>query len=248
MFDINGKRVIDQGPATIGIIKKAGLTLSAYSVKENEPIVKKNEPIAERVIYGIDTDGNGFDIGLLVGQPYERETGEWACPVAAIGLNFPLREIVGVDSWQALNLGLRLMRTIVGLFVESGGKLYWAKGDRQLSLDELFWPEPKTEAEIPQADDPISDEAQIRVDALSEAELKSIDDAIIAGSSTQWRKVARVVATAMETVGSKGIPDGFYAQRVYRLVVAGKLESQGKLGYMRFCEVRLAGTETATTG
>jgi hypothetical protein len=37
----------------------------------------------------------------------------------------------------------------------------------------------------------------------------------------------------------KPLPDFFYTQRVYKLVKEGELTSQGKLGHMRFCEVRL---------
>ena len=41
------------------------------------------------------------------------------------------------------------------------------------------------------------------------------------------------------------VPDGYYAQRVALLVDSGKLESQGNLEYMRFSEVRLAGSQSA---
>jgi hypothetical protein len=93
----------------------------------------------------------------------------------------------------------------------------------------------------PDPDGDLSDEQQARVDQLSDEELRKIDDALLSYCSFQYRKVARVVGTIlMERDESyKGIPDIFYSQRVTKLVESGRLEHQGRLGYMRFCEVRL---------
>jgi len=48
-----------------------------------------------------------------------------------------------------------------------------------------------------------------------------------------------IVATVMhsEMQSTCSLPDTFYAGRVYKLVEDGLLESQGRLNYMRFCEV-----------
>ena len=75
---------------------------------------------------------------------------------------------------------------------------------------------------------------------LSETDLKEIDEALLSNISPQWRKVARVVGTTMNSINNKvkGIPDIFYAQRVIKLVENGILESQGNLKRMRFSEVR----------
>jgi hypothetical protein len=61
------------------------------------------EPIAESVIYAVDKDGRGFDIGLQIGRPYQTDLphGDWACPVALIGLYRRLADMHGVDSLQA---------------------------------------------------------------------------------------------------------------------------------------------------
>lgn len=92
-----------------------------------------------------------------------------------------------------------------------------------------------------QPDPPLTGEAQGRIDILTSDELQRIDEAILANASTQWRKVARVAGSAMSTnLGIvPDIPDVFYADRVRKLVAAGKLESQGNLAFMRFSEVRL---------
>ena len=48
------------------------------------------------------------------------------------------------------------------------------------------------------------------------------------------------IVTHDETQKAAELPDMFYAQRVYKLVEDGLLESQGRINYMRFCEVRIA--------
>ena len=87
----------------------------------------------------------------------------------------------------------------------------------------------------------MTDEQQERVNRLTAEEIQNIDDALMAGASTQFRKVARVVGIAM-AVGSdnfKLVPDIFYASRVRKLVEEGRLVSEGNLEFMRFSEVKL---------
>lgn len=97
------------------------------------------------------------------------------------------------------------------------------------------------EPETPLPDGGLSDEQQARVDKFSDEELRTIDEALLSNCSHQYRKVARVVGTTMmeRDESHKGIPDIFYSQRVTKLIESGRLEHQGRLGYMRFCEVRL---------
>jgi hypothetical protein len=95
--------------------------------------------------------------------------------------------------------------------------------------------------EIPQRDRPLSHEEEARVVRLTDAELREIDEALLAEAALHWRKVARVVSFAMSHQRTRvdSIPESFYAQRVRKLVADGLLESQGNLDYMRFSEVRL---------
>ena len=79
------------------------------------------------------------------------------------------------------------------------------------------------------------------VSKLSELDIQAIDDHILKASHSMWRKVARIVGTAMENQQNriKGIPDLYYAERVRYLVEAGILEYQGNLNHMGFSEIRL---------
>jgi hypothetical protein len=85
-------------------------------------------------------------------------------------------------------------------------------------------------------------EEQAEVGLLQAKDLEAIDSALLAECAASWRKVARVVGAAMNSLQERypNVPDGFYALRVAGLVSAGTLESQGNLEYMRFSEVRRA--------
>ncbi len=95
--------------------------------------------------------------------------------------------------------------------------------------------------DLVEMDGDLTDEEQARVEKFSDEELRRIDEALLSNCGYEYRKVARVVGTTMmeRDESYKGIPDIFYSQRVTKLVESGRLEHQGRLGYMRFCEVRL---------
>ncbi|HEU5134435.1 MAG TPA: DUF3658 domain-containing protein, partial [Steroidobacteraceae bacterium] len=80
-----------------------------------------------------------------------------------------------------------------------------------------------------------------RVSKLTQDDLLEMDRVLVAQASTGWRKVARIVAGAIDALSARlpDVPDVYYAQRVRNLVAAGQLESQGNLLFMRHSEVRL---------
>lgn len=91
-------------------------------------------------------------------------------------------------------------------------------------------------------DSELTPEQQRLVEALSSADVETIDLDLLAASSTHWRKVAFVVGTALLSLASRfpGISDVYLSQRIRALVRSGKLSSQGNLLSMRFSEVRLS--------
>ena len=94
--------------------------------------------------------------------------------------------------------------------------------------------------ETPQPLPPLTPDERARVSRLSEQELVAIDRALVAEAAQQWRKVAMLIARAMDGPGHiSGIPDTFYGQRVRGLVKEGRLESRGNVEYIHFSEVRL---------
>ncbi|MEK7854836.1 MAG: DUF3658 domain-containing protein, partial [Acidobacteriota bacterium] len=110
------------------------------------------------------------------------------------------------------------------------------KGGEEISIEHFGFVN-----ETPEPEWPPTEEERAQIDELTAEEIEKIDEALLANASTQWRKVARVVGTAM--MANSGIvppiPDIFYAERVRELVAAGKLESQGNLEFMGYSEVRL---------
>jgi|HubBroStandDraft_3_1064219.scaffolds.fasta_scaffold238589_1 hypothetical protein len=74
-------------------------------------------------------DGERFAITVKIGTPYHRETGEWACPVALVGLYERLSDACGDDSFQALCMAASLAQDLQRDFQEKGGALL-IEGDR----------------------------------------------------------------------------------------------------------------------
>ena len=94
---------------------------------------------------------------------------------------------------------------------------------------------------IPVPNPSLTAEQRAKVAQLTEAEIRVIDEALISNAQQPWRKIAMVIALTMSHFQNQfsWIPDLFYAERVRKLIQSGRLESQGDLAYMRFCEVRL---------
>ena len=84
--------------------------------------------------------------------------------------------------------------------------------------------------------------------ALTEDDLKEMDSALLQDCARYGRKVARIVGTAFMSAKfrDRDIPPLCFAQRVVELVREGKLVAEGNLNYMRYSEVRLPSSASAT--
>jgi len=94
--------------------------------------------------------------------------------------------------------------------------------------------------DAPEPDGPLSQEQEAIAASLSDEDVAWIDGKLMEQACEEWRKVARVVGTAMSETLHKypGLPDVYYAQRIKALVAAGKLDSDGDLNIMGRSEVR----------
>jgi hypothetical protein len=81
--------------------------------------------VATRSLIAIDRTGAEKEITVAVGMPYQGDDASWACPVALQGLYPRLSDIAGVDGWQALQLAIRLVETLLRGYVDDGGRLLW---------------------------------------------------------------------------------------------------------------------------
>jgi len=95
--------------------------------------------------------------------------------------------------------------------------------------------------EAPPFDPELTPEQLVLASGLSSEQVEEIDAALLSASGKHWRKVAMVVATAMNSLPNKivGLPDVYYSQRVAVLAEQGKLISEGNLRRMRFSEVKV---------
>lgn len=89
-------------------------------------------------------------------------------------------------------------------------------------------------------DTDLDDEEERLAGQLSEAQIAIIDDGLLAGCESAWRKVSRIVGDALDKLPDDlaDVPVGFLARRVNALVEAERLEAQGNLHYVCFSEVR----------
>ena len=100
---------------------------------------------------------------------------------------------------------------------------------------------PELESVAPIPDTHLTIEEQAIASRLTPADLQAIDAALIAGTVSTWRKVARVVGDALVTLQDRlsDVPLGIYIQRVEALARNGELEVQGNTQFMRFSEAKL---------
>ncbi len=97
------------------------------------------------------------------------------------------------------------------------------------------------EEEIVQNDPDLSATQRAVTDNLSTEQVSIIDEKLMEYTCENWRKVARLVMSAMQDLrGSiKNVPDIYYGERIRSLVKEGRLKSQGNLKRMRYSEVKL---------
>ena len=132
-----------------------------------------------------------------------------------------------------------LLRALGGVIAEVLGTLR-APVTRQ-------YPEIEPQVQPGKPDTALDAEELEVVSRLTQSDIELIDSALLAECVTSWRKVARVVGAAMNSLQTQfaELPDGYYARRVAALVDSSALESQGNLEYMRFSEVRLSSVNSS---
>ena len=87
--------------------------------------------------------GERVTVTVAVGHPYPTKAGDWACPIEIAGLHGRLKDIIGIDSLQALSLAIRVVRDLLTSFVAGGGRIVDPRTGEDLSLDDQFGFTPK---------------------------------------------------------------------------------------------------------
>jgi hypothetical protein len=90
-------------------------------------------------------------------------------------------------------------------------------------------------------DRPLTEEQRQLADSLPKDVVDAIDSKILAHAGRRPRKIAMLVALAMEERPEEagGLPDVYYSERVKSLVARGLLAATGYLESMRYSEVML---------
>ena len=95
-------------------------------------------PTAERKVVCVKPSGERLNVLLSVGPPYQSSPGEWACPVAATGLQARFPDIRGVDSFQSLTLAQSLLKSVLLDFEAAGCKFTMVGDETRINVQRMF--------------------------------------------------------------------------------------------------------------
>jgi hypothetical protein len=88
----------------------------------------------------ISPSGERTYITLRIGTPQIKTEDDWGCPVEVEGWFADLRDIRGIDSWQALTGGVAFLSQLLhGVLAHRGGTLRdFDDEDEKVDLTKLF--------------------------------------------------------------------------------------------------------------
>jgi hypothetical protein len=100
---------------------------------------------------------------------------------------------------------------------------------------------PDLAAAQPFPDTLLSPEEHELVSQLTQSDLDVVDQALLRGCASTWRKVPRVIGGAMVCLEGRfpGLSLGLYVRRIGSLVASGKLLAKGNVEFIRLGEVRV---------
>lgn len=99
---------------------------------------RQTSQVATRLLCAVSPEGDCFDLHIHIDAPRPHATLDWVCKLHITQLFSPANDLYGVDSWQALQLALKMARTQLQNFIDRGGLLYWHGSADLVSVDDLF--------------------------------------------------------------------------------------------------------------
>jgi hypothetical protein len=93
----------------------------------------------ERVWLAVSPDGRELAVSIQVGAPVLQPTGEWTSIVSFVGLAKNGEGIHGMDSWQAVAVGMRHAAMRLKHFESLGWRFFWDDIDRDVASPSELW-------------------------------------------------------------------------------------------------------------
>jgi hypothetical protein len=99
---------------------------------------------ASRTWRAIAPDGSEHTVCLRIALPAEQPSGDWSAAASLAPIEPKIRQIHGVDAWQATSLAMRFLADRVEHLAEQGWRFYWDRDDAPASATQLIeaWPRP----------------------------------------------------------------------------------------------------------
>lgn len=80
-------------------------------------------------------NGERIEVVIAVGHPYRTSDEDWVCPVEISGLDGSVADVHGIDSLQALWLGVRLIGERLKAFLGDGGRIIHPSTGESITLE-----------------------------------------------------------------------------------------------------------------
>jgi hypothetical protein len=93
---------------------------------------------AERIWFAVAPDGSEHEVAIRVMVPVKAASGEWRAAVSLGEIDSKKsHSIAGIDSWQAICLGMSFAATCLSHFSEDGWMFYWERGGDLATPEDL---------------------------------------------------------------------------------------------------------------
>jgi hypothetical protein len=93
--------------------------------------------IARRELIFRKEDGDELVTEIQIGAPYKRGIWEWACDIEVPRIH-KRAPVHGVDSFQALILGLNVLKTILERYEKEHGTILFPDDKEPINIEEIF--------------------------------------------------------------------------------------------------------------
>jgi hypothetical protein len=97
-----------------------------------------DDAVVQRDWLAVAPDGTEHRLALRVGNLSRQPTGDWTAEVSLGDIEPRPYTIHGIDSWQAMQEGMRFAAARVKHFETQGWRFYFERGDEQASASDLF--------------------------------------------------------------------------------------------------------------